>query len=151
MPKPLQKKIPPQTLVAFHPFPGIAGRIEKLAVNLFDLDRVQPTIRELMLGGKLDTSQAIQMDKDRMDEAGVVFSCDLLTAACICDTIRSHDRVAGLYPTRVYVCKRSWSKVPGTVALAKVEDQVLKLNPEVFTEEQVKIEAPRIAPTRVEL
>ncbi len=114
---------------------AVLDRKERLAINLIDLDRVDSMIRHMLLGGKLDLSHknVIQVDKDRFDETGVVFTCDLLTAACVCDTIRTHDKNAGDYPTRVYLFRaRAWSKVSGATLLSVVEDGVVILNPEVF-------------------
>lgn len=105
----------------------------RLAVNLYDLDRVEPLVRQMLLGGKMDLSNAVVTDRDRIDEAAVVFACDLLTAACVCDTLRSHDRVVKDYPTRVYVRRSTaWAKVPGHLHLAVVVKDRCVLNPEVF-------------------
>ncbi len=79
---------------------------ERLALNLFDCDRIEPIVRQMMLGGKL-VLEPIRVDPQRGDEVGVEFSCDLLTAAALCDVIRSHDRELGDRPTRVYVFRRS--------------------------------------------
>ena len=119
---------------------------ERLAVNLFDLDRIDPTIRSMLLGGKVDLT-AIRVDKDRGDEVAVAFTCDLLSAACICDTLRSHDKRAGDYPTRVYLFKRTaWSRVPGSITLATVKDGSCTLNRTIFNVE-VELAKP-VAPPR---
>lgn len=108
-------------------------RRERLALNLFDLDRMDATIRQLFLGGKLDLSAAIKVDSKRFDEAAVAFVCPLLTAACICDTLRYHDRQVRNHPTRVYLQKaRAWTKFPRDAVLAVVVDGKPKLNPEWF-------------------
>ncbi len=119
---------------------------ERLAVNLFDLDRIDPTIRSMLLGDKVDLT-AIRVDKDRGDEVAVAFTCDLLSAACICDTLRSHDKRAGDYPTRVYLFKRTaWSRVPGSIMLATVKDGSCTLNRTIFNVE-VALAKP-VAPPR---
>ena len=106
---------------------------ERLALNLFDIDRIDPLIG-IVMGGKLDLSKAIKVDPDRLDETAVAFSCDLLTAACICDTIRTHDKAVKDYPTRVYIFRRSaWSKVAGQGHLSIVVDNKCVLNPKIFS------------------
>jgi len=106
-PKPVSDVPGPTTTAAA----GLA-REDQLAVNLFDVGRIDKTIAQMLLSGKLelDRSKVIRVDKDRMDETGVVFSCKLLDAACICDILRDHDRKAGEYPTRVYVRKKGCAK-----------------------------------------
>jgi hypothetical protein len=59
---------------------------ERVAINLFDLDRLDPIIRSTLLTGKMDLSEPIRVDKNKVDEVGVLFSCDLVSAGCICDT-----------------------------------------------------------------
>ena len=126
----------------------VSVRPESLAVNLFDItdtDRVPETIRDMLLGGKLDLANAIRVDPSRFDEVAVEFTCDLLTAACICDTLRQHDRTARQHPTRVYVRKATaWNKVPGDAKLALVKGEKLFLNPSIFTPVEA---APRVAVT----
>ena len=105
----------------------------KLAVNLLDLDRVHSVVRTILLGGKLDTSAVIIVDKNRFDEAAVAFTCDTLTAACICDTLRGKDRLNKVYPTRVYIQKKSaWNRLPHAVDLTVIEGNQVLLNPDVF-------------------
>lgn len=105
---------------------------QRLAVNLCDLDRVDSSIRGMLLSGKLNLQALIRMDRDRPDETAVAFSCDLLTAATCCDVLRGHDLRAGDYPTRVYLFRQSWSKLPGSTVLTLVNDGKVFLNPEVF-------------------
>jgi hypothetical protein len=110
-------------------------RRERLAVNLFDCDRIEPTVRQMMLGGKLKL-EAIRVDPDRGDEVGVEFCCDLLTAAAICDVIRSHDRELGDCLTRVYVFRRTWTKLSSTAVLSRIgKDGILRLSEELFARE----------------
>ncbi len=88
----------------------------------------------MLLGGKLALDAGpIRTDPDRMDETAVEFSCDLLTACCIADTLRSHDRAAGDHPTRVYLRKSSqWVKLQGSVVLTRVVGGKVILDPEMF-------------------
>lgn len=105
----------------------------QLAINFLDLDRNPPLIIGLLLGDKIDKTTPIVMDKSRFDEAGVVFTCDLETAACVCDTIRTKDRNEKRYPTRVYLRRHeAWRKLAGADVLALVEGDKVVLNPKVF-------------------
>lgn len=122
-------------------------RPERLALCLFDIDRIDPTIRSMLLGGKLETdrNKIVRIDPDRMDETGVLLTCDLLTAACIADTIRAHDGGAGDPPTRVYLKRRgAWEKVPGRQALTLVVDGKPILNPSVFPAAGVTVRPPAV-------
>ncbi len=113
--------------------PPASANGERLALNIFDIGRIDKTMREILLLDKLDFSAHIWVDKERGDEAAVAFSCDLLTAACICDTIRSHDRSVKDYPTRVYLKKVvAWNKLPGAAVLTVVKNEKVQLNPEFF-------------------
>lgn len=109
-------------------------RRERLAVSLADLDRVAPALRAGLLAGKLDLSQAIRVGQDRMEDVpAVVFTCDLLTAATICDILRSHDRQHGDPPTGLYINKdRAWTRVTNGTVLTVIVNGKVKLNPVVF-------------------
>lgn len=127
---------------------------EKIAINLFDLTRVPKHIRILLLTETDGHSPrigntAIRMSKERLDEAGVEFVCDLLTAACICDSIRQADRRAGEYPCRVYLKKASaWTKLAHGDVLTKVsKGGKVYLNPKLFC---VKTEIPSLSPERLD-
>lgn len=120
-------------------------RPERLAVNLPDLDRVEPIIRGILLKGRLDLSDVVKVGGDNFDEMGVLFTCPLLQAACICDTLRNHDRRAGDYPTRIYLQRgpgRAWEKLAGRIVLTDVVDEKVRLNPEIFSPEPVTAERP---------
>ena len=96
---------------------------ERLAINLFDLDRVSPDIRPVLLGGRLQLTP-IRMDKDRPDETGVEFTCPLLEAALIIDTLRGHDKKVGDYPTRAYIRRgTAWTKLPGDRILTIISEE----------------------------
>ena len=98
-------------------------------------------MRDILLAGKLDTTRWINANPTRMDEGAVEFTCDLLAAACICDTIRSHDRKVKEYPTRVYLRRAAaWQRLPNDAVLSVVEDEQVKLNPVIFPEEIVPVE-----------
>ncbi len=107
----------------------------RLAVNLIDLERVTPFIRTALFGPKLarlDASKVLKMDPARFDEMGVAFACPLLDAACILDTMRAHDRKVGDSPTRCYVFRTAWTKVPGAQQLSVMSNGRPILNPSLF-------------------
>ncbi len=112
------------------------GSTDRLACNLIDLDRIPSDVRTMMgLVHLVDRSKIVRVVKDRSDEIAVIFICDLLAAACLCDTIRSWDKKAGDRPTRVYLCKsRVWERFPGDALLSLVDgDGRVRLNPKWFT------------------
>lgn len=125
----------------------------KLAICLYDLDRVDPTIRGALLGGKLDLSKPILTDPDRMDETAVAFRCDLLSAACIIDTIRAHDFLAGDHPTRCYLSRtgKTWTKLPGRVVLSRAVKGKISLSPDVFGVEDRSVELIALKPKPVKI
>jgi hypothetical protein len=122
----------------------------RIGICLFDLDRIDPGMRGLLLGGNLDLrrERVVRVDKDRPDETAVPFSCDLLKAASICDVVRGHDREAGDQPTRVYLKKDHWRRLPADALLTLTVDGGPALNPEWFPVE-VKLQAAALG--RVEL
>lgn len=113
----------------------------KLAINLFDLDRLPQVVLASAVTPHVSTDKddLVVMDKSRLDEVAVVFTCPVLQAASICDVLRSHDRDAGDAPTRVYVFRKTWSKVPGDKALSVVRDGEVQLNPAVFRVERIPV------------
>lgn len=122
-------KLPPSQQLSFLEEP----RRERLALNLADVGRVPDSVRQMILAGKVDTERYIKTDPQRPDEAAVLFTCDLLSAACICDTLRQHDEKAGDPPTRVYVCRaQAWVRLPGDAVLTVVANGKVGLSPAVF-------------------
>ncbi len=112
-------------------------RKERLALNIFDLTRCDPTILQMLLSGNLDTSGSyIIADRGKVDERGVILTCNLEKAAAICDIIRNHDRKVGDYPTRVYVNRggETWTRitVEAQLTLAAVDGDKRILNPALF-------------------
>lgn len=122
----------PRLLDSIPPAPDLPEEGTALAINLLDLERVHPTVRESLLGHGLFLlhQRPVLMDRERMmDETGLAFACPLLQAAAICDLIRDHDRKAGDTPTRVYLRRvRAWEKVSAEVSLMQGD----RLNPKVF-------------------
>ena len=101
----------------------------------FDLDRLAPQLRSSVVAPRLDLTKPIDMSYDRKNETEVAvqFSCDLLSAAIICDTLRSHDRAAGDTPTRLYLFKKAWTRIASHVVLTTQDDDGrCRLSHEVF-------------------
>jgi hypothetical protein len=130
------------------PLPSVDGkgelRVERLCVNLWDILRMGHDIRWIMLGDNLDLDHALRMSRTDPDEEGVMFTCDLLQAACLVDMVRNHDRMAGDYATRVYVSRkgtydkpRGWERVGANVPLTVFIGEEWWLNPKVFADKKV--------------
>lgn len=124
----------------------------RLAVNCFDIDRLDSQTRQLLFGGgsncRFDLSGQVQVGKG--DERGIVLRGDLLTLALALDWVRSQDREVGDVETRVYVKdgRGVWRRVPRSAVLTE-EDEVLqegdgsekmsyRLNPELFPDDVEK-------------
>lgn len=134
--------------------PRAPKRPEQLAINLFDLNRLPPIVRHSLLHGQLDLTGAFQTDKDAPDERGVRFSCELLKAAIICDIIRSEDRKAGDFPTRVYYRKeagKAWRSLPNDTVLTEEGEKEgsFSLNRKLFPSDEPIVLVPP-APRRVQ-
>lgn len=121
----------------------------KVAINLFDLQRLQSGVRSPLLRGKLDL-KAPTMRAGGGDEVGAVFRCDLLTALLVCDIIRSHDVRDGRSQTRVYATDRNgrWYRLPDEAALTIKSTEGMIPNPTFFANE-LSVVAPPIAPVKV--
>lgn len=126
----------------------VESRRERIGINLGDVFRLPELMRSTLLAGKIDlASGAVNTDKSRLDEAAVVFCCDLLTAACTCDIVRGHDRRVGDYPTRVYIQRaQAWQKVSGSITLSVVEDGRAMLNPELFPRKPQAVKMRQVQP-----
>lgn len=122
------------------PLPPRSAEGYRLAINLHDLSRLSEINRQLLLAGNLYLEHVVRADKQRLDEHGVIFSCDLLRAAYICDTIRFKDRQIKQYPTRVYLQKaRAWQKLASTLDLTMASDGEVRLNPQIFSRGKKKV------------
>lgn len=136
------------------------SRDERLAVNISDLERLDgATLARMTMNNgasRIDWNAKVDLrDGDaRSEEVAVEFCCPLFEAALILDAMRELDRRADERPTRVYVKRRSWSKVSGPTPLT-VPDGAggFMLNPEVFppvvTDRQLG--ALALVPQRVKL
>ncbi len=111
----------------------------ELAINLWDLERLDPAMRRRLLAGRLG-GQHVRVDPERRDEVAVPFACDLLTAAIACDLIRAQDREVGDRPARVYLRKgKAWVKLAaGALLTAEVEGKAV-LDPDLFAAPCVEI------------
>lgn len=124
-------------------------RAIKLAISMSDLERLSPSARAGLTTGRLDLSRIVKVGEDRVKPIpALTFSCDLLTAAKVCDIMRAQDVKVGDKLTQVYVLKdRTWSRVPWnvqlTVAVPDGDGQLqVKLNPAVFGQEVAPVAAP---------
>lgn len=108
-------------------------RQERLAINLEDLHRVDQSIRAKLIGSRLDLEHPISTEfDDGRKGVAVPFSCDLLTAAIVCDYLRNLDRQAGDDETRIYIKKETWSRVWAYQELTIPVGEEVYLNPELF-------------------
>lgn len=139
------KKVPPSSKMTIY---RSEDKVE-IAINLFDLDRLDQRLRSQLLAGRLDLKRPIVMDKNLEDEVAVAFCCNILAAACICDSIRAHDRRAEDSPTRVYIRRTgNWTKVAREAQLTIVIDDRSILNPKLF---KVSVQINPAAPKRIDL
>lgn len=117
-------------------------RKERLAVNVFDLTRIPAMVRGLLLDGKVDTTKPLFMDKERPDELGVEFICDLLNAAATCDVLRNEGRRSGV-PMRAYIRQRgSWTRLPHSAVLTEIVGDTCVLNTELFPPTDAEMPTP---------
>lgn len=110
-------------------------RRERLAVAIADIDRMPADVRKKLLKDKLDLENVIRhAGQLRQEEVpSVMFTCSLLTAAKICDIMRSNDRAVKDEPTRVYLKKElTWARVPLDKSLTITIGHDVMLNPAVF-------------------
>ena len=125
MPQPVKRK----------PELKLPQRTERLAVNLFDLLRLNEFVRATMVTPLLNPDKAaiVRPDPSRLDEGAVEFACPLLQAACVMDVLRAHDREAGDHPTRTYLRRaEAWVKLPAAALLTIINNGKAWLNPELF-------------------
>lgn len=124
----------------------------RLAINVFDLQRLAPAARASLLKGKMDEQAGtVRPDGGDVDEVGVMFRCGLLTAATVCEIVRGYDRKAGDRPARVYVRRAGrWSRLAADAALTLQSSAGLILNPALFPAAAAPVRAPA-APIRVRM
>lgn len=120
-------------------------RKEKLAISLVDLDRLSPQLRA-KVARILDLTQVIEVGFDRVTRVpAVVFTCDLLTAAIVCDGIRSDDRKHHRQPTNLYVNRdRSWGRITNEIVLTVELASGIQLNPTFFPDVQLEAQPPAV-------
>lgn len=126
---------------------GIQKGEIRLGINLWDIDHINPFIRDIALKGKIDTNaKPILIDKHRPDETCVPFTCDLLNAALTLDILRQEQQNTNDPPIRAYIYRRVWSRLPNAAVLTLVDNGKTLLSPEVFREPQDTEPLPLIAP-----
>lgn len=132
--------------------PRIAERPDRLAINLFDLDKLDETIRAMILLDKLDLQRPIRVEQDNIRETAIRFKCDILTAATACDVLQSQNRKLGEPEVRLYLNRgQGWVKIASRSILTVLVNGKAKLNPVVF--KALKIEsgdAIPLTPQRIE-
>lgn len=121
----------------FNPKPPAAPpRPERLAFNLFDLDRVDPRVRARLLPLlDLRREAAAWVDRDRVDETAAPFACSLLLAAQACDAVRGMARVTRQPVPRVYLDRKGagvWVRLPALETLTYLYLGRVVLNPVLF-------------------
>jgi hypothetical protein len=122
--------------------PVKAGRPERLALNLWDLDLVHPQVRARLLPLlDLRRQSVVWVDKDREDETAALFTCSLLTAASACDRIRGIARQVHETPPRVYINRigvGAWTRLPADAVLTHLLNGKTVLDPTIFPGEVVE-------------
>lgn len=141
MPVPVHQPVPSTT----------SPQEERLAVNLFDLNRVEPSLFRLLFAKRLELNKgkAIRVDPKVTTETALPFHCSLIEAATACDILRNENRKLKEPIARVYVNRgRGWVKLPSTVFLTLAMGESCILNPEVFGQAMSEELAGPIAPLR---
>lgn len=107
---------------------------ERLAINLFDLKRLDPAARaKLFPKGVLDLAAVLNVEPGKKDGRAVAFACEMVKAAVILDVTRSNDRKLGLPETRAYLRRgKVWVKLPADAVLTVVRDGACVLDPDLF-------------------
>lgn len=126
--------------------------MEQLAINLYDLDRLDPDTRQKLLKGRVSpNSRPIKMDwdrKDAKDEVAILLEGSLLENALCCDIIRDLDVKAGDFPTRLYIKRQEWSRIPSglrlTIITGEPSNWKTKLNPDIFKIEALPLTPPKL-------
>lgn len=125
------------------PLPGHDDRTPttRVAVNMFDIDRVDPLTRQIILGGRLNLDHAVLAGDQRRsspNDVGLEFTCDLVTAATMIHALRNMDAKHGRSATRAYKCddpkspSERWHRLHADVPTIVIIDNRCTLNPEVF-------------------
>lgn len=119
----------------FIPIQEVTGG-ERLALNIYDLDRIPDEVRPGLVSRHL-AKKAIHIPTELGDEIGIELVCPLLDAACICDMLRSRDRASNSIPTRIYLFRERWVRVQAGAYLSVLVGDKVVLNPKVFDVERV--------------
>lgn len=113
--------------------PPAPDRPERLALNLWDLQHLHPTVQSL-LAGRFDRRQEalVWVDRSRTDETAVPILGPLLDAACLVDVVRAEAIKGGGDPIRAYIYRKTWTRLPAGAVLTQVENGQPVLCPEWF-------------------
>ena len=108
-----------------------------LAVSLFDLERVEPGLRQRSLTPRLDLSGALLMDPDDPKSRAVRMRGELLAAAFALDLARSEARRAEEPLLRAWVrAGERWRLLPDDAVLTRVmADERWGLDPRWFPDQ----------------
>lgn len=118
----------------------------RLAINLFDLDKLPTELQARLLGGKLEKT-TVPVDLDRTQTSiAVPFKCDLVTAALAIDIIRSECRRSKEAPIRAYINRggEAWSRLAERDVLSVKGESGWILNEEIFVDKSPVEIAPPI-------
>lgn len=129
------------------PEPPKPARPEKLALNLWDVTRLHPTVAA-MLAGRVDRRKEalVWVDRTDVEETAVVLTPPLLEAACLVDVVRAGAAKIGDKVPRAYVFRKTWARLPATAVLTTVRDGKPALAPEWFAGVETPIEAVEYVP-----
>lgn len=113
--------------------PKITERPDRLAINLFDLDLIDETMRSMLLLSRLDLEKPIKISQDNIQETAVRFKCDILTAATACDILQSERRKLNDPEVRLYLNRgNGWYRLGSGRILTVLVGDKPKLNPAIF-------------------
>jgi len=122
-----------------------------LALGLLDLQRLTVDLKKRLLGGRLDLTHPVWINRDKK-QVGVRLACDLLTAATVCDVLNNELRKVDDTYVDVYLLRDgAWRQVSPRLTLTVIVDGAPYLNPEVFDVQRPKSDVdPRPAPQRMD-
>ena len=120
--------------------------MNRVAIAVSDLERLDQNVLESLLTGRLESSRPILA----IDTLVFSFTCEELEAAVVCDIIRGINAKSGDQQSEVFVqiSNRPWARVPRNVPLTIKVGGRPKLNPVVFVEYAEKIAASSAPPVK---
>lgn len=104
----------------------------RLAINLADLtDKVNEKLRRDVIN-LINVDEPFYTVPGEIEDVAVGFNCSLLGSASVIDAVRSHDRKVKDRPTRAYIFRESWTKLPSDAVLSIIVANKPCLNPIIF-------------------